>query len=90
MESYNEKILPNTSVEVIQVSFDQNVGEAGKWARGAGLPWPVILRNEIPEEIKNFSTGGAIPDYVLVKSDGEVVANGKEAAFRVIEKNTSD
>lgn len=90
MESYQAKIAGNPAVELIQVSQDHDLGEAEKWAREAKLPWPVLLQKDIPEEVMSYSPDGSVPDYVLVNSAGEVVANGKEAAFSKIESHSSE
>lgn len=89
MESYHASIADHPEVELIQVSQDHDLGEAEKWAREAKLPWPVILQKDIPKEVMAYSPKGFVPDYVLVNSAGEVVANGKEAAFLEIKGHSS-
>ncbi|MEJ6580106.1 MAG: hypothetical protein QNL33_09305 [Akkermansiaceae bacterium] len=89
MESYHASISSNSTVELIQVSQDHDLGEAAKWAKEAKFPWPVLLQKDIPEEVMSYSPNGSVPDYVLVDSAGEVVANGKEAAFIKIKSHSS-
>ncbi|MGC6465390.1 MAG: TlpA family protein disulfide reductase [Akkermansiaceae bacterium] len=90
MESYNTHIFSDSSVELIQLSFDHDLEKAEEWAREAGLAWPTILMEDIPDEIRAFSPRNAVPDYVLVSAEGEVVASGKEAAFDAIKRRLSE
>lgn len=89
MESYQSEIADDPSIELVHVSLDHDLGEAEKWAREARLPWPVLLQKDTPEEIMAYLVSGGVPDYVLVNSSGDVVANGKEAAFMMIESRSS-
>ncbi|YCM46473.1 hypothetical protein V2O64_10630 [Verrucomicrobiaceae bacterium 227] len=90
MESYHARIAGNPAVELIHVSQDHDVGQAEKWAREARFPWPTLIQKEIPAEITKYSPKGSVPDYVLVNAAGEVVANGKEAAFEKIKSHSSE
>lgn len=88
MESYNQKIAPHPSVELIHVSRDQEVKDAEEWARKDKLPWPILLAEDIPAEIELYSPDGSVPDYILVDAAGKVLATGKEAAFETIKSRT--
>ena len=89
MESYHALISENPAVALIQVSEDHDLGEAAKWAKEAGFSWPVILQKDITEEVRAYFPNARVPDYVLVNSVGEVVANGKEAAFLKIRDHSA-
>ncbi len=89
MESYQTEIANNPAIELIHVSLDHDPGEAEKWAGEAHLPWPVLLRKDTPAEVMAYFVSGGVPDYILVNSAGDVVANGKEAAFLKIRRHSS-
>ncbi len=81
MEYYNETIAPAKNIEVIHVNFDRSEKDMASFMEAFKMPWPAIDFDKIEkvETVAKFDSN-AVPNYVLVSAQGELVAKGMGAA----------
>jgi len=81
--TYNEKIANNRKVELILLSADRNAETALKWSMKENFPWPQVMKDSIPKGAKFMEHRGRfVPQHVLVDKNGEMVAQGLQAALQ--------
>ncbi|MGJ8697484.1 MAG: hypothetical protein ACSHYF_14295 [Verrucomicrobiaceae bacterium] len=83
MSDYHELILNNPDVELIHLSADQSKKAAEDWAKKENFPWPTVLSTSLSESLE-ARVGQTLPGYFLYSADGELLAKGKEDAFKKI------
>jgi len=87
VETYNKVIADNDKVTMIHASLDQSADLAEKWAAKEGFPWLTILPDDVGKSgLKPFHTTGAVPCYVMLDKDGEVVVAGSAGSTACFKK----
>ena len=85
MKSFNKKIATNDKVEFIHFSLDRSPEAALTWAKKENFPWAHVLADKhadsgLKKYAKNF-----VPYYMLVDKDGEILAEGSQAVFAMVD-----
>jgi len=83
VEKYRKQIVPNTKVELIHVSLDDEEEEATKWALEGKFPWPTVLAEHYEETGLN-EYGAFAGESFLVDSAGKIVTKDEKEAFAKI------
>ena len=87
MEKYNSVLADTNKVVFIHVSLDRSEELAEKWAAKEDFPWLHILPDDVEKSgLKQFHTTGAVPCYVMLDKDGEVVIKGSAGSTGVFKK----
>ena len=74
-----------SNVELIMVSFDENLEEATKWAKKESFPWPTVLSPQLEKiQLPEYKDIG-VADYLLVDKNGKELARGKKAILKKLE-----
>jgi len=78
VEWYKESIAENKNVEMVFYPRDRSEDALTAWASDVGMPWPTVKFSKL-EKVKDVSkhAGNAVPNYVMVDADGEVIAKGR-------------
>lgn len=73
-------------VEMVQLSKDNDFDSLKKWARDVKFPWLMVAPKDVKSTgLAELSQGG-VPQYTLINTNGDVVAQGKHAAMEFIKK----
>ena len=87
MEKYNSVLGDTNKVTMIHVSLDRSEDLAEKWAAKEGFPWLHILPDDVEKSgLKVFHTTGAVPCYVMLDANGEVVIKGSAGSNAIFKK----
>ena len=79
MTSYKDKIAPNPDVDMIHFALEDE-DPALEWAKKEGFPWPHIMKDDMSKFFAKY-VGNAVPTYVMIDREGEILAKGKGACF---------
>lgn len=66
-------------VELVQLSMDQNVQDAEKWAKVENVPFPIVAPGSKPSFPKALPPAPGIPQMYVLNAAGDVVAEGHPA-----------
>ena len=87
MEKYNEVLADSQKVLFLHVSLDRSEELAEQWAAKEGFPWLHVLPDDVEKSgLKQFHTTGAVPCYVMLDADGEVVVKGSAGSNGCFQK----
>ncbi len=87
MEKYKSVLADTEKVVFIHVSLDRSEELAEQWAAKESFPWLHILPDDVEKSgLKQFHTTGAVPCYVMLDADGEVVVKGSAGSTGVFNK----
>jgi hypothetical protein len=87
VEKYNSVLKDTNKVAFIHVSLDRSEELAEQWAAKEGFPWLHILPDDVDKSgLKPFHTTGAVPCYVMLDADGEVVVKGSAGSNACFQK----
>ena len=81
VESYHKMIAGNSKVEMIHFSYDRSDADALRWAQKGRFPWPTVLGDKHDATGLEAFANNDVPEYILIRKDGKVIANGKEECF---------
>jgi spermidine/putrescine-binding protein len=86
VEFYNTKIAQAKNVEVVHMNLDQNEAAMKQWILNNKLSYPVV----VPEKARKIKlleplSPKGVPNYKLVDSDGNMIAEGEEAKHKAEE-----
>ena len=85
MESFNKKIATNDKVEFIHFSLDRTPEAALKWAKKENFPWVHVLADKHDKSGLKKYAKRFVPYYVLLGQDGEILAEGSQAVFAMVD-----
>lgn len=68
---------------MIHISFDSNAKASAAWASADELPWLTLVPENVEASGLLKYSKGFVPEYHLVKADGEVVVSGEEAFTKI-------
>lgn len=85
MEKYNAELAGKANVAMIHVSRDQSEDSAEAWAAKEKFPWLTVLPDDVERsKLLDYRSGNGIPNYVLVDSSGNKIAEGSSGVFSKI------
>jgi hypothetical protein len=76
VEKYNKYVADNPKVAMIFMSKDDTRKTAEKWAAKAGMPWFIMIPQDVKKSKLNKYYTGGVPEWVLLDKNDKVVANG--------------
>ncbi len=80
MEWYKNEIAMINDVEMIWFNRDSDEDAMENWMKKESMPWPMIkFRNKDKVKEVAMHAGRAVPNYVMVDANNEIVANGLSA-----------
>ena len=87
VEKYNSVLADTQKVVFIHVSLDRSEDLAEAWAAKESFPWLHILPDDVGKSgLKEYHTTGAVPCYVMLDAEGEVVVPGSAGSTGVFKK----
>lgn len=87
MEQYNAVLAENPKVAFIHVSHDRDEDAAEEWAAQHSFPWLTVLPGDVDRsDLVEYKTRNSVPHYVLLDSEGNMLANSSSDAFGKIKE----
>ena len=91
MDSYQSVIAENPKVVMIHVSQDRDEDAAKEWAAEHSFPWLTVLPGDVDRsDLLEHKTRNAVPHYVLLDSEGNMLANSSSDALNKIKELTAE